>query len=111
MADEMPLLLKDLMDRGARLQPDNAIITKIEGGYHTSTYAEHQDQVYRMASALSNYVSQGESVGTFLWNNSRHFVCYHAIPCMGCVLHTLNIRLSPEQLGYIITHAGDKVGS
>jgi fatty-acyl-CoA synthase len=109
MMDDMPLLLHDLLDRGAALQPDNLIITKTEGGYHETSYREHAVTVKRLASALSKYVTHGQSVGTFLWNNARHFACYHAIPCMGCVLHTLNVRLSPLQLGYIIQHADDKV--
>ena len=46
--------------------------------------------------------------GTFCWNTGRHLQCYHAIPCMGSVIHTLNIRLSPKELSYIITHAGDR---
>ena len=51
----------------------------------------------------------GERVGTFMWNNQTHLEAYLAIPCMGAVLHTLNIRLFPEQLAYVINHAEDKV--
>ena len=53
--------------------------------------------------------SQGDRVGTFMWNNQTHLEAYLAIPCMGAVLHTLNIRLFPEQLAYVINHAEDKV--
>jgi fatty-acyl-CoA synthase len=65
---------------------------------------------YQLANALARRgVAIGDRVGTFCWNNARHLQCYHAVPCMGAVLHTLNIRLGPNELGYIINHAGDKV--
>ena len=51
----------------------------------------------------------GDRVGTFMWNTGRHLQCYHALPSMGAVMHTVNIRLSPAELGYIITHAEDRV--
>ena len=54
-------------------------------------------------------VEPGDRVGTFAWNNQRHFELYMAIPCIGAVLHTLNIRLFEEQLTYIVNHAEDKV--
>ena len=54
-------------------------------------------------------VRQGDRVGTFAWNNQRHFELYFAVPCTGAVLHTLNIRLFEEQLTYIVNHAEDKV--
>ena len=52
-------------------------------------------------------VKQGDRVGTFAWNNQRHFELYMAVPCVGAVLHTLNIRLFAEQLTYIVNHAED----
>src|SRR6202043_518066 len=54
-------------------------------------------------------VEQGDCVGTFAWNNQRHFELYFAAPCTGAVLHTLNIRLFEEQLAYIVNHAEDKL--
>ena len=54
-------------------------------------------------------VEAGDRVGTFMWNNQTHLEAYLAVPCMGAVLHTLNIRLFPEQLAYVINHAEDKV--
>lgn len=107
---QIPLHMGILCDRGAKLQPDNKIVTKIEGGYHEITYREHQQRVYRLASALSKWgVNQGDRIGTFQWNTARHYQCYHAIPCMGAVLHTLNIRLGPKDLSYVASHAGDRV--
>ena len=54
-------------------------------------------------------VQAGDRVGTFMWNNQTHLEAYLAIPCMGAVLHTLNIRLFPEQLAFVINHAEDKI--
>ncbi len=62
------------------------------------------------AAALTRLgVQQGDRVGTFMWNNQTHLEAYLAVPCMGAVLHTLNIRLFPEQLAYVINHAEDQV--
>ena len=80
-----------------------------EQGYHETTYFDHQQDVYRLGTALQKWVTHGECVGTFMWNNSRHFAAYHAVPSIGAVLHTVNIRLSTEQLNYIICHANDRV--
>src|SRR5260370_2191604 len=64
----------------------------------------------QLANALHNAgVTEGDCIGTFAWNTYRHFELYFAVPCMGAVLHTLNIRLFAEQLVYIINNAEDKV--
>lgn len=82
----------------------------VEDGYHRITYAQHQARVYQFASALTAWgVNQGDRIGTFMWNTGRHLQCYHALPSMGCVMHTINIRLSPAELGYIIAHAANRV--
>jgi len=108
--DSEPLLLSSIVDRGAALQPDNLIVTKTAQGYHTVTFLEHLKRSKRLASALSKWgVKLEDRVGTLMWNTGWHFECYHAIPCMGAVLHTLNLRLGPADLGYIIQHAQDRV--
>jgi fatty-acyl-CoA synthase len=110
MNDTYPLLLKNLLDRGPKLQPNNLIVTKTPNGYATSTYAEHMIKSYKLANALaSRGVQIGDRIATFMWNTARHLNCYHAVPCMGAVLHTLNIRLGAAELGFIVNHAGDKV--
>lgn len=110
MNDSYPLLLRTLLDRGPCLQPDNLVITKTPTGYHKIRYRDHMTRTYRLANALANRgIKVGDRVATFMWNNSRHLQAYHAVPCMGAVLHTLNIRLGPTELGFIISHAGDKV--
>jgi fatty-acyl-CoA synthase len=74
------------------------------------SHREIAARVDRLAGALAHLgVEQGDRVGTFAWNNQRHFELYMAVPCTGAVLHTLNVRLFAEQLVYIINHAEDKV--
>ncbi len=74
------------------------------------SHAELAERVDRAAHALAGLgIEQGDRVGTFAWNNQRHFELYMAIPCTGAVLHTLNVRLFSEQLVYIINHAEDRV--
>lgn len=108
--DVMPLLLQGLCDRGAKCQPDNLIVTKVNGGYHSITYREHQARTRALASALTTWGARiGDRIATLLWNNAWHLQAYHAISCMGCVLHTLNARLSPKDQSFIIKHSGDRI--
>ena len=107
---DFPLSIKHLFQHGRRVHADSEIITWTEAGPVTATFAEVGDRVDMLASALAKLgVEPGDRVGTFMWNNQRHLEAYLAIPCMGAVLHTLNIRLFPEQLAYVINHAADKV--
>ena len=86
------------------------IITFTGDGYVESTFAEVSDRADQLAAALTRIgVAEGERVGTFMWNNQTHLEAYLAIPCMGAVLHTLNIRLFPDQLAFVINHAEDRV--
>ena len=74
------------------------------------TFAEVGANANRLAGALTKLgVRDGDRVGTFMWNSQEHLEAYFAVPSMGAVLHTLNIRLFPEQLAYVINHAEDKV--
>jgi len=92
------------------MQPDNLIVTKTTAGYNTLTFQEHQARTLRLASALDKWgVKVGDRVATMMWNTAQHFQCYHAISCMGAILHTLNLRLGPADLGFIIKHAADRV--
>lgn len=108
---EYPLLLGPLLDRGPRVQPETEIITKIAGGYMKSTYAEHRAHVSVLASALIRVggVVEGDVVSTFCWNNARHYQLYHAVPCLGAIVNTLNIRLSDKELAWIISDAQTKI--
>jgi acyl-CoA synthetase (AMP-forming)/AMP-acid ligase II len=105
-----PLLLSRLMDRGAWICPDEEIVTKTSTGTHRLTYAQSRARAHQLAWALHDFgIRQGDRVATFMWNGYRHLEMYHAVPCMGAVLHTLNIRLSPRDLEYIINHAADRI--
>jgi fatty-acyl-CoA synthase len=114
MMDDYQLTLLPVFKFGRQVHADKKIITftgaEADGGYVESTFAQVADRADQLAAALTKLgVVEGDRVGTFLWNNQTHMEAYLAIPCMGAVLHTLNIRLFPEQLSYVINHADDKV--
>ena len=105
-----PLLMSRLMDRAAWIAPDEEIVTRTATGTHRLTYAESARRTRKLAGALAAHgVRPGDRVASFMWNGYRHLEMYHAVPAMGAVLHTLNIRLSPRDLEYIINHAADRV--
>jgi fatty-acyl-CoA synthase len=105
-----PLLMSNILDRGAKVAPNEEIVTATENGVRRQTYKETRDRAHQLAHALRDAgVEVGDRVGTFMWNGSRHLEAYHAAAGMGAVLHTLNIRLSDNDLEYIIEHAQDKV--
>ena len=104
------LLVPSLLDRAATYFPHKEIITREGDGVHRYTYADLKKRVNRLSNALASLgVEKGDRVGTFGWNTYRHLEAYYAPPSMGAVTHTTNIRLSPEDLTYIVNHAGDKV--
>ncbi len=112
MQDDFPLTLDHLRRRlgscneGAEvvtLNPDATSVCR-------ASHAEVSQRIDRLARALGTLgIQQGDRVGTFAWNNQRHFELYFAVPCIGAVLHTLNVRLFQEQLTYIVNHAEDRV--
>ncbi len=105
-----PLLMWRLMDRGAKIAPNEEIVTATADGVRRQTYLETRNRAHQLAHALADAgVNVGDRVGTFMWNGSRHLEAYHAIAGMGAVLHTLNVRLSETDLEYIIGHAQDKL--
>jgi fatty-acyl-CoA synthase len=86
------------------------IVSKQDGGVHRYTYASFAARAQQLMHALDALgVAPGERVATLAWNHHRHLECYFAVPCTGRVLHTLNVRLSIEDLAYIIEHADDRV--
>ena len=110
MQDDYQLTLRPILEHGRRQHADSKIITCTADGYIESTFAQVADRADQLAAALTKLgVVEGDRVGTFMWNNQTHLEAYLAIPCMGAVLHTLNIRLFPEQLAFVINHAEDKV--
>ena len=105
-----PLLMHRILDRGARVAPNEEIVTATEKGVRRQTYLQTRDRAHQLAHALQDAgIEVGDRVGTFMWNGSRHLEAYHACAGMGAVLHTLNIRLSDKDLEYIIGHAQDRI--
>jgi fatty-acyl-CoA synthase len=99
-----------LFRHGRTVHGDSQVITWTDSGPVTATFADVADNADRLAAALAGLgVEAGDRVGTFCWNNQHHLEAYMAVPSMGAVLHTLNIRLFPEQLSYVINHAADRV--
>ena len=107
---DRPLTINQIFDHGRRVHSDSEIVTAMGDSTRRATYAQAGDRAELLAAALKRLgIKQGDRVGTFLWNSQEHLEAYFAIPCMGAVLHTLNLRLFPEQLTYIINHAEDRV--
>jgi fatty-acyl-CoA synthase len=105
-----PLLMSRILGRGAKLDPNEEIVTLLENGTHRQTLKTTWDRANQLADALKGLgIGIGDRVASFMWNNYRHLELYQAVPSMGAVLHTINIRLSPTDLEYIINHAGDRV--
>lgn len=105
-----PLLMSNILDRGAKVAPNEEIVTLTENGVRRQTYKETRDRSHQLAHALAGAgIKVGDRVGTFMWNGSRHLEAYHACAGMGAVLHTLNVRLSEKDLEYIINHAEDQI--
>lgn len=107
---DSPLLVSQLIEHAAQLYPNQRIITKtVEGHFHEYTYKDAAQRSRQLAQALIALgVQDGDVIGTLAWNTYRHFECWYGISGMGGILHTVNPRLFPEQLDYIINHAEDK---
>src|SRR5919106_4465302 len=105
-----PLTLTHLFERAERLFGSKTMTSLTATASERTTYAEWADRTRRLAGALADLgISEDGRVATFAWNTARHLELYFAAPCSGRVLHTLNIRLFPEQLTYIANHAEDEV--
>ena len=111
MMDDYPLTLGYLLERAGTMFPANEIVTRNhDGSFFRYTYGDYYQRTRQLANALTRLgVKQGDRVGTLCWNHHRHFEAYLAIPAMGAVLHTLNLRLHANDLSYISNHAEDSV--
>ncbi len=111
MQDDFPLTLQHIRRRLSVCGPQTEVVTlAAPDTVRRASFGEVSQRVDRLARVLGQLgVKPGERVGTFAWNNQRHFELYFAVPCMGAVLHTLNIRLFDEQITYIVNHAEDRV--
>ncbi len=110
LMQDVPLSQIQLFDRAEQLFPDNELVTATAVGRERTTYGEWADRTRRLGGVLDDLgISADGRVATFAWNTARHLELYFAAPCGGRVLHTLNIRLFPEQVTYIVNHAEDEV--
>jgi fatty-acyl-CoA synthase len=108
---DYPLTLTHFFERARRVFPRKRLATRVPGApLFEYTYAAFAERVARLAGALSTLgVTRGDRVATLAWNSHRHLELYWAVPISGAVLHTVNLRLAPADLAYIINHAGDTV--
>jgi fatty-acyl-CoA synthase len=110
LMQDVPLTLPHIFERAEKLYFDKTIVTASAVGLERTTYGEWADRTRRLGGVLDDLgVSADGRVGTFAWNTARHLELYFGIPCTNRVLHTLNLRLFPEQLVYIVNHAEDEV--
>src|SRR3954471_9863722 len=107
---DRPLTVASILRHGAAVFSDSTVVTVGDTGNRRASFGEIAERSHRLANALASLGVKGDGrVGTFMWNNQEHLEAYLAIPSMGAVLHTLNIRLFPEQVVYIANHAEDRV--
>ncbi|MBD8567473.1 MULTISPECIES: fatty acid--CoA ligase [Pseudomonas syringae group] len=106
-AYQYPLLLKRLLMSGSRYEKTREIVYRDSVRY---TYVELNERICRLANALTAAgVKAGDTVAVMDWDSHRYLECMFAIPMIGAVIHTVNVRLSPEQIAYTINHADDRV--
>ncbi|TMD96411.1 MAG: long-chain fatty acid--CoA ligase, partial [Chloroflexi bacterium] len=104
------LTITDILRRGARVFPESQVVSFKGESSTRGSFAEVAERAGRLAGALKRLgIQPGDRVGTLCWNNQEHLEAYLAVPSMGAVLHTLNLRLDPQQLAYVINHAEDRV--
>jgi len=107
---DFPLTVTGILRHGAGWNSGRKVITKAPDGYRESTFGELGSRAAQLAHGLREIgIADGDRVATFMWNNQEHLETYFAAPCMGAVLHTLNIRLSGEQVAFIANQAEDRV--
>jgi len=105
-----PLLISSLIRHADRYHGDTEIVSRmVEGGIHRYNYTQAHRRARQLANALESLgVRSADRVGTLAWNGFRHFETYYAVSGIGAVCHTINPRLFPEQIAYIINHAEDQ---
>ncbi len=107
---DRPLALTHFFERAERYFPRKEVVTATATSIERTTYGDWAERTRRLGGVLDQLgISADGRVGTFAWNTARHLELYFAAPCSGRVLHTLNIRLFPEQITYVVNHAEDEV--
>ena len=107
---DFPLTITHLLRHGQTVHGRSQVATFDGAGVRRASFSQVAERAERLAAALRRAgIGDGDRVGTFCWNHQEHLEAYLAVPCMGAVLHTLNIRLFPEQLAFVANHAEDRV--
>ncbi|UAC48961.1 long-chain fatty acid--CoA ligase [Bacillus aquiflavi] len=107
---QTPLTMTQMITRAEKYFAKKHVVSRTSSGIHRFTYKEIAKRTRRLAHSLEKLgIKKGDRVGTLAWNHHRHLEAYFAIPCSGAVLHTINIRLSPQHIAFIIHHAEDQV--
>jgi len=107
---DFPLTIGMIFRHGRKVYGDSEVVTWEGESARRATFAQVADRAERLAAALKRLdVEPGDRVGTFSWNTQEHLEAYFAIPCMGAVMHTLNLRLFTDQLTFVVNHAEDRV--
>src|SRR6516164_7124908 len=107
---DTPLQISRILEHGRSVHASTEVVTWTADAPRRTSFADVGATAARLAHALRDLgVTGDQRVGTLMWNNAEHMVAYLAVPSMGAVLHTLNLRLFPEQLIYIVNHAEDRV--
>ena len=107
---DFPLTLAHVLERAGRLFPASEIVSRLpDKSLHRYTYRDFHRRALALGGALQRLgVKKGDRVATLMWNHYAHLEAYLAVPCTGAVLHTLNLRLHPDDIAYIANHAGDR---
>ncbi|HZW53787.1 MAG TPA: AMP-binding protein, partial [Candidatus Elarobacter sp.] len=109
MSDQ-PLSIRAIFEHAMKSHPRKQIVARDGADVVRFTFAEFGKRVAKLANALGKLgVRPGDRVASFAWNGHRHLELYYAVPMIGAVLHTVNIRLFPDQAAFVLDHAGDKI--
>lgn len=107
---EAPLLVTEILRHGTTVCAEQTVTTATVDGYREARFDDIGCRAAQLAHGLRSLgISGDQRVATFMWNNQEHLEAFFAVPCMGAVLHTLNIRLPSEQISYIANQAEDRV--
>ena len=111
LMQDWPLLCHRIIDHAARYHGERKIITRsVEGPIHTTNYAEIRTRALKVAKRLDrDGIKMGDRVATLAWNTWRHIEAWYGILGIGAIYHTVNPRLFPEQIAWIVSHAGDRI--
>src|SRR4051794_26115426 len=107
---DFPLTLDHVLHRAGRLFASSEIVSRLpDKSLHRETYAEFHKRTLALAGALQRLgLQKGDRVATLMWNHYAHLETYFAVPCAGGVVHTLNLRLHPDDIAFIANHAKDR---